>query len=247
MEYIQVLRDVDGLTFSQIGETLGISKDAAQKRYRRLSLAGQSTANAAAGTAPAVTAWISQPASVGQDPDVPAGGRDPSVHPTGWVGFSIAHFDLETTSLDASVGRLLCACIADNDGNVETFRITDYKGKSLIDDSRLAVAIRDRLEQFDIYSSWNGKLFDVPFLNGRLIQAGERPLIKKMHVDMMYMATGTFVRIGRRSLENVAKVLQLPVQKEGLDKYEWSLAIAGDKAALARIIEHCEADVLVLR
>ena len=190
------------------------------------------------------------------DPDDTVGGgnvlgsadgvlRDPVRTP--WVGLSIAFFDLETTSLDASVGRLLCACIADTEGNVETFKITDYKGKSLIDDSKLAVAIRDRLEQYDIYCGWNSKLFDQPFLNGRLIQAGQRPLIKKMHVDLMYMATGTFVRIGRRSLENVAKVLQLPVQKEGLDKYEWSLAIAGDKPALDRIIEHCQADVLVLR
>ena len=165
-----------------------------------------------------------------------------------YVGPRLAFFDLETTDLKGNFGRLLAGCIADSWGNITTFRYTDYPGKTLIDDSGLAVALRDELEKYDEWVSWNGKLFDVPFLNARLLRAGEAPLRKdRIHVDLMYYAKGQFTRLGSARLENVSRFFRTGNAKTPLTPEVWALASAGDKAALEEIVEHCQADVLVLR
>lgn len=166
----------------------------------------------------------------------------------GFVGLRTAYFDLETTDLKGNFGRLLCGSIADEWGNVVTHDRTQFKARTKIDDRDLALTIRDALEQFDIIVGWNSKLFDVPFLNARLSRAGERPLnLGIKHIDLMWYATGRFIRAGSRRLENIAKFFNCENQKTPLVAETWALAAAGDDDALGGIIEHCEADVLVLR
>ena len=165
-----------------------------------------------------------------------------------YVGFDICFFDLETTDLKGNFGRLLAACGVDGFGDLTTFRKDEFRSRTKIDDSRLAVAVRDYLERYDILVSWNGKLFDVPFLNARLRIAGERALRNNvMHLDLMYFARGQFVRVGSSRLDNVAKVFHCENQKTPLVAETWALATAGDAVALDSIVEHCQADVLVLR
>ena len=165
-----------------------------------------------------------------------------------YVGPRLAFFDLETTDLKGNFGRLLAGSIADSWGHVTTFRYTDYPGQTLIDDSGLAVAIRDELERYDEWVSWNGKLFDVPFLNARLLRAGQAPLRKdRIHVDLMYYAKGQFTRLGSARLENVSRFFRTENNKTPLTPELWALASAGSTHALEEIVEHCEADVLVLR
>jgi uncharacterized protein YprB with RNaseH-like and TPR domain len=95
--------------------------------------------------------------------------------------------------------------------------------------------------------TWNGKLFDVPVLNGRLIFHGLEPLPPTMHIDLMYKATGSSVRIGRRSLQSVSEYFGVPNRKTPLSVRIWDKAMAGDKLAYDLIAEHCDADVLVTR
>lgn len=161
-------------------------------------------------------------------------------------------FDIETTDLGANFGRLLACSFIDHpfDGKVETYR-RDYKkwaGKKLTDDSKLAVAIRDRLEAADIIVGWNSIMFDVPFINARLMHAGERPLrVGKTnathHLDIMYYAGGQHMRIGSRRLDVVTKFFNVPNLKTPLTAEVWAEASVGDKAAMNDVVEHCEADV----
>lgn len=165
-----------------------------------------------------------------------------------YVGLTGAFFDIETTDLKAFMGRMLVASIADNWGNVTTRRYTDFERASLIDDRGIAVWLRDELAKYDFLVGWNSKLFDVPFLNARLMRAGEAPLRSDLkHTDLMYMARGQFLKIGSSRLDNVAKFFRLENQKTPISWEEWALAAAGDEEALERVVEHCEFDVLVLR
>lgn len=177
----------------------------------------------------------------------------------------IRFFDTESTDLSASWGRILCASFADQDTEVWTIRgdkrphdlpstghAKHIPGNEIVDDSKLCVAIRDTLEEADIIVSWNGILHDIPFLNGRLQQAGERPCQIKTwpngaHLDLMYYATGSAIKIGSKSLANVSKFFKLPNQKTPLDGKTWQRAAAGERAAMNLVVEHCEADVMVLR
>lgn len=162
----------------------------------------------------------------------------------------IVFFDTESTDLKGMMARILCASFVGLDGKPYTLRLDDkrYRGKSQIDDSKLCLAIRDELEQANLIVGWNSKLHDIPLLNAKLAKAGLRRFIpQNFHLDCMYYAGGCSMKIGSRKLDNVARFFKLPEQKTPLDWDIWQHAGMGEKKALNYVVEHCEADVLVLR
>jgi uncharacterized protein YprB with RNaseH-like and TPR domain len=158
-----------------------------------------------------------------------------------FVGLSIGYFDIESTFSTQPI--MLYGAIADAWGNVQQFR----KGSDITNDRDLVVAYRDALEQFDVLVSWNGKLFDVPVINGRLGYHREQFIRAHMHIDLMYYATGQFMRMGRKSLQSVSEYFEVANQKTPLRVRQWDAAMAGKPEAYEKIVEHCDADVLVLR
>lgn len=164
----------------------------------------------------------------------------------------VLFYDTESTDLAASWGRILCASFVELGGQPFTYRQEDYERASVVDDSKLVVAIRDELESADIIVGWNSILHDAALLNARLAVAGERGLRLgekhgTYHLDLMWYAGGQSMKIGGRRLDTVAKFFQVENQKTPLDGLVWQLAGANDKDAMDLIVEHCEADVLVLR
>lgn len=165
-----------------------------------------------------------------------------------FVGFNIGFFDIETTDLKAFMGRMLGISIADSWGNIVSRTYKDFGGSSILDDSGLAEWTKNELEKYDILVSWNGKLFDKPFINARLMRGLMQPVRQdKMHIDLMYYAGGQFMRIGSKRLVNVQKFLRVPSAKTEIDWDTWALAATGSDEALAEVMGHCDADVLVLR
>lgn len=163
-------------------------------------------------------------------------------------------YDLESTDLAASFGRILCASFATLDEDPYTFRgdRKPYVGKTKIDDSRLVKAVRDELEGADMIVGWNSKLFDGPMINARLAKAGERPLMLGekhgvRHLDLMWYSGGQSMRIGSKRLDNVQKFFGSDHAKTPLDPETWALAATGDRPSMDGVVEHCESDVLVLR
>ena len=89
-------------------------------------------------------------------------------------------------------------------------------------------------------------MFDLPFLNARLAQYGERPLRPQFHMDPMYYARGGGLRIGSSKLDNVQKFFNLPETKTPITWDDWKRAAMGDKSAMDSVVDHCEQDVKVL-
>lgn len=165
------------------------------------------------------------------------------------VNFNIGFFDYETTGLKANFGRTLVMSVADMHGKVTTLRADDpaFWGRNRRDDSLLVAASRDLLETFDILCSWNGKRFDLRYLNGRLMLGNQRPLRGDiMHVDLLPISRHYLAWHSHR-LDAVAKTLRLDVQKTDLDFDAIEAARDGETWAMDNIVEHCEHDVLVLR
>jgi uncharacterized protein YprB with RNaseH-like and TPR domain len=172
-------------------------------------------------------------------------------------------FDLETTDLKALFGRILCCsfgpaddiCDANPDPMLKgsdcvyTLRGDDkkFKSRSKLDDGKLAVAIRDELERYDLIIGWNCRLFDIPFLNSRLSKVDERPLRPHFVLDLMWYAGGSSQRIGSRKLVNVQKYYKLPVEKTEIDWDTWREAAMMEKDAMDIVVQHCEADIEVTR
>lgn len=160
----------------------------------------------------------------------------------------ILFFDTESTDLKGMMARMLCASYCDLDGKPSTHRADEFKGRSKIDDGKLCLAIRDELESANLIVGWNSKLHDIPLLNAKLAKAGHRPFRPlNFHLDLMWYAGGASMKIGSRKLDNVAKFFKLEEQKSPLDWDTWQEAGMGSKEALDYVVEHCEADVKVLR
>src|SRR5437762_2950622 len=146
----------------------------------------------------------------------------------------IAFTDGEMTNLSPRFGQLLCACILDYDPqhkqgfNLRTLKLNNFRGRRW-DDKGLAMAWRDALEEYDIIVTWNGRQFDVPFLNARLARWNLRPLRSPRHEDLMYTARHHMRCMGvpNSKLATIAQHLGLPVQKSELLPEHWVMAAGG--------------------
>jgi len=222
IERIGLLKE-KGLSFKQIAEQLDITKDQAPKLHKRYAA---------------------------NHPAAPKEVRVIKSTPKGdYAGFRMAFYDLETTY--SSWTTIFCMSVADEFGNVKTLSLETHKGKTWMDDSKLVKAISDELAKYDILVGWNSKMFDLPIINARLLETGQRPIGTQMHIDLMWYATGRHMRAGRRSLENISKYFRTNNSKTPLDVRLWQEAerrhTNEGKQAFKTIVEHCEADVLVLR
>lgn len=156
-------------------------------------------------------------------------------------------FDLECTSLNANYGRLIGGCIKSYGEEVKSFRIDETKAgkKCNYDDSELACNIRDALEgEFQIFG-YNSVMFDMKFLDSRLLHHGLRPTTRPMHKDLLFVAKGVF-QLSDNRLQTVQEHLKLDTSKTRLDPDQWVGAAAGDKKCIDYVMEHCVADVQVL-
>lgn len=162
----------------------------------------------------------------------------------------IVAFDLETTNLTAIMGRVLCGSFLNIVDGVKTkprtLRLDQLAKKDRMDDRKLVCAIRDELENAHMIVGWNSKMFDVPFLNARLVFHGERIYKPQMHLDLMYYSKGTSARIGSSKLLNSQKFFRLKEAKTDISWENWNRAALGERPAMDDVVLHCEKDVVVL-
>lgn len=166
----------------------------------------------------------------------------------------IAAFDMETTDLKAFMGTLLCGSFQSivppecEQPEPYTYHVEINKKKNIDPnpDKDLAIALRNEVEKYDTIVTWNGKMFDVPMLNARLLFHNERPIRTRWHVDMMYYAGYSSNRIGSKKLDNVQKFMKLGEAKTPLDWEVWKMAMRGSSEAMLKVIDHCQQDVKVL-
>jgi uncharacterized protein YprB with RNaseH-like and TPR domain len=157
-------------------------------------------------------------------------------------------FDLECSNLSANFGMLLAGGFKTfGEKTVKLYRIDrmpQYK-KEPWNDIELARLIREELEEADILVSYNGRRFDIPFLNARLIKYDMKPIIGKKHIDLFF--TSKFqLKLSNWSLDALAKHLGLPIEKTQMQGDQWIKAMTGDKVSLDYIVDHCRKDVIVL-
>lgn len=169
-----------------------------------------------------------------------------------------AVMDLECTHLNSDEGFLLCGGIKPLGEPGYVISLDDCRrGPARMIDKFLALKIRDELEKYDGIITWNGIMFDIPFLNDRLLRANQRPLRKMFHIDAMYYARQGMSRLKSSRLDWVAKWFRIPMSKTSLDITTWVdayqeviawWATKGNlpfKRAFKYIVEHCHKDLEV--
>ncbi len=161
----------------------------------------------------------------------------------------VACFDLETTDLAADRGVMLAAVIHEQGMQPEVYRQDKFNknwDRSRYDDKALCSAVAHRLAECDVLISYNGIKFDLPFLQTRLLAHNLPVFPPRKHVDCFRLAVNK-LRLSRYSLKALTDLFQLEERKTELWLTTWARAmLAGDRAAMDEIVEHCEKDVACL-
>lgn len=162
--------------------------------------------------------------------------------------FKIAMLDIETTSLDATYGRFLVGCMKFLDEK----KVRTVTAPTYADEPKALATMMDWVDEADVICTWNGKMFDIPFLNARVMirrrdkyLARRKPILNPMvkHKDLMYECKKLRTRGSR--LDGAAKDLGFDRQKFDVNGEHWIKAADGQKASLNLIKKHCELDVLI--
>lgn len=166
---------------------------------------------------------------------------------------SYIYLDLEMSNLDADFGQVLCGVIKAENGKAKVFRFDEQRKYDPVKrpqymDAELVVAIRDEIESHDgdIVVTWNGKKFDLPFLDARLLAAGERRLHRPLHHDALY-SSRFGLKLSSNRLDTVGRFLDVPVQKTLIEGRYWIPALRGHRPSMDYIVQHCILDVEVLQ
>ena len=159
--------------------------------------------------------------------------------------------DIESSNLDADFGMVLTAVIKPFGAAPIVLRHDKQKsyGPPGFLDKELVRDIRDVLQEIaddaGILVTYNGKRFDLRFLNTRLIANRLKPIRYGMHVDL-FQEVRRHLRMGRYSLEAVQRLLELDTSKTKILPQYWIPALRGDKKAMDYVVDHCIKDVMVV-
>lgn len=158
----------------------------------------------------------------------------------------ILFFDIETTNLKADFGNLLCVGFKGlEDKKVYVPSIRDFPGKTIWDERPLLKEVHKQMSNADIWVSYYGTGFDVPYLTAKFLEYDLPVLPNIPHKDLYYTVKSNLA-ISRKSLQNVGYYLGLSHEKTPVEGKIWKKAMCGDEGSLKYIVDHCSADVLVL-
>jgi len=159
-------------------------------------------------------------------------------------------FDLETFTLHADTGILLCASFKEYDRNkVTTIRADSYPNwrKSRSDVKPVCRAIIEALEGFDIFVAHNGLWFDRAMLVSWALKYN-LPLFLRFakFIDPVHLCRQK-MRLSRNSLSSVLQFLGIEQEKTPIKWDHWKqAAYDGSRSSMDYIVEHCETDVWAL-
>jgi DNA polymerase elongation subunit (family B) len=117
---------------------------------------------------------------------------------------------------------------------------------SIFDGSRkrMLKGIHSLLSEADVVVGWNSQAFDIPWIQGELIQNDFDPPVPFKQVDLFRVSRSQF-RFASNKLQFVAPLL---TQKEKIktDFDLWTAVMAGDERACEKMRKYCMQDVHML-
>jgi len=145
--------------------------------------------------------------------------------------------DIEASNLKGDYGSALVVSMKPYKKDIITLA-----AKTAGDDRQLVREARDLLEGYKLWASFYGKMFDIPFLNTRLVHHGLRPLDRRHHIDLYWIVRGT-MQTSRRSQAHLLEFLDSPMKKLTLSPDVWNLVLRNPQKGFAILKKRCESDV----
>ena len=145
----------------------------------------------------------------------------------------IAYLDIETTGLSKYSNDITILGIYDG----ETPHIY-IQGQNLED-------AKEKLKEFDIIVTFNGKMFDLPFIEYKF---GTK--YDFIHLDLRFMLSEFGLTGGLKKIEKAIGISR-PDEVADVNGFEavrlWKRYIYGDQSALAKLIKYNEEDIINLK
>jgi uncharacterized protein YprB with RNaseH-like and TPR domain len=154
---------------------------------------------------------------------------------------SICFFDLECAGLSADYHALLVGSVKPFTGRAVTF-----SASKIGDDKELSLLIKEELEKYHCWVSYNGKNFDVPFLKTRLLINELGNLEPRHHIDL-YQHLKYHVRTSRKSQAHLLGTFNLKEEKLSVSPAIWAAAAANPYKNIPILRKRCESDVVGLQ
>lgn len=161
----------------------------------------------------------------------------------------VGYLDIETNGFFANFHIMLSYAIkVEGENKIYGRSITREELHGNDFDKQLLKDCVNDLLKFDRIITFNGTIFDIPFLRTRCLKLGveDFPLYGLVkHTDVYFMAKSK-LRMHRKTMEECARLLKVP-GKNHVDGDIWLKAyIHGDKKSLKDVFEHNKKDVEVL-
>jgi uncharacterized protein YprB with RNaseH-like and TPR domain len=162
--------------------------------------------------------------------------------------------DIETSSLEADKGHLLCAAARYlGTKRMLTWRIDDTPGygstpASFTNDGPMVAAIIAEVNRADAVAAYYGGdgRFDLPYLSARAVYHGLEPVRPGTYCLDPHKVAKKRLRLSRNSLDVVSRLLGSP-QVKGHEPFKvWQLAQHGSRTSLSKILRYNIGDVQVL-
>lgn len=173
--------------------------------------------------------------------------------------YKIGYIDIEVDNLKANFGNMLTWAVKEKGGKIFTDQITQEEIFNETYDQRIVQSLVDKMREFKIVVSYYGKGFDLKYLRTKALKYGiEFPgfspqlnsrgqyIVKPeiFHFDLYY-AVRRNLALHRKSLEVVTNYFGIN-GKTPIKHDVWLRAKYGHKDALAEVLEHNVADVIIL-
>ncbi len=157
-------------------------------------------------------------------------------------------WDIEATNLKADFGYMLSFGYKElGEKEAHVVSIADFprfKTDPTNDKDVVRAAVRI-LESADMWVTWYGKRFDVPYVNSRMLLHGMKPLPPVPHVDGWFISKFK-LKLHNNRLASASYFLGLE-EKTPLNGPIWIRASAGHKPSIKYVNKHCKQDVIVLQ
>ncbi len=161
-------------------------------------------------------------------------------------------WDTENSSLDADFGTMLCFGYKYlGEARTHVISIRDFPKlfrQDPTNDREIVKAAYDILSQADMWVTWYGARYDVPFVATRLLE--HRNELKHVilppipHVDGWWIARNK-MKLHSNRLASISAFLGLQ-EKTAIKPPVWRRALSGHFKSLDYVIRHCRQDVIVL-
>lgn len=147
----------------------------------------------------------------------------------------LAFVDGEMAGLNPDYTSLICVAIKPYGKEAKEFHVEQFGN-----DQKLVRMVRDELEKYVCWVTYYGALFDIKFMQSRLLKWKLPQLPVRHHIDM-YWKLKYALNPSRRSQAHLLRWFESPTQKMDLSPDVWcAAAYKGENVGL--LVERCKSD-----